>query len=258
MRFKLLLQIHRNISGNLLPLNYQYPLSAWIYGIIAKSDAAYSTWLHDNGFSSVDSSKHFKLFTFSNLWFADAKPLADRLAIFSDTAELQLSFLPEKSTEEFIKGIFSEKEFSLGDRKSRVHFRVQGIEMLPPPVFGMEARFQTLSPITVSLQEETGRIAYLSPETDNYGQLLINNLKEKYRSFYQKPFVGDEAFEFELLSSPQSKLITIKANTREETRVRGYHCRFRLRADGELLRIMYSSGAGEKGSLGFGMVKILQ
>jgi CRISPR-associated endoribonuclease Cas6 len=167
------------------------------------------------------------------------------------------TFVPARKIDGRIyQGFFSEKEFSLGDRKSQVHFRVQGIEMLPPPVFGAEAKFQTLSPITVSVQEENKDITYISPETDNYGQLLINNLKEKYRSFYQKPFEVDESFEFELLSKPQSKLITIKADTREETRVRGYHFKFRLKASGELLRMMYSSGAGEKGSQGFGMVQV--
>jgi CRISPR-associated endoribonuclease Cas6 len=257
MRFKISLQIYRNISGNLLPLNYQYPLSAWIYGVIARSDAVYSAWLHDNGFLPEDTQKHFKLFVFSNLEIASARPVADRLSIFSDTADLYLSFLPEKSTEEFIKGLFLEKEFSLGDKKSRVHFRVQHVEMLPSPVFNGGAIFQTLSPVTVSLREESGKIAYASPEAENYGEWLINNLKEKYRGFYRKSFDGKQSFVFELLSPVQSKLITIKADTEAETRVRGYNFRFRLEADGELLKMMYEAGAGEKGSLGFGMVKVI-
>jgi CRISPR-associated endoribonuclease Cas6 len=239
-------------------LNYQYPLSAWIYGVIAKSDTAYSAWLHDNGFLPSESHKHFKLFTFSNLEIINAKPVGDRLSIFSDTANLYLSFLPEKSTEEFIKGIFLEKEFSLGDKKSRVYFRVQSVEMLPPPIFDGEAIFQTLSPVTVSFQEENGKITYISPETENYGELLINNLKEKYRSFYQRPFEGKQSFEFELLSPIQSKLITIKADTKSETRVRGYNFRFGLKTDKELLEVMYEAGAGEKGSLGFGMIEVIQ
>jgi CRISPR-associated endoribonuclease Cas6 len=255
MRFKLTLRIDGHNTGNLLPLSYQYELSAWIYGVIARSNLAYSTWLHDNGFSLTDSHKRFKLFTFSHLWIANARPIADRLSILSNTAELHLSFLPEKSTEEFVKGIFSEKSFSLGDKKSQVHFRVQSIEMLPSPVFKQEAIFQTLSPITVSLHQEIGNITYISPEAENYGLLLINNLKEKYRSFYGKPFESDSSFE--LLSRPQSKLITIKVGTESETRVRGYHFKFRLRAEEELLRIGYEAGIGEKGSTGFGMVKVI-
>ncbi|MDR1897023.1 MAG: CRISPR-associated endoribonuclease Cas6, partial [Prevotellaceae bacterium] len=125
MRFKLSLQIDRSISGNLLPINYQYPLSAWIYSVIAKGNTMYSAWLHDNGFLPSDSSKSFKLFTFSGLVIAHAKSIDDRLSLLSDAADLYLSFLPEKSTDEFIKGLFLKKEFSIGDKKSRVHFRVQ-------------------------------------------------------------------------------------------------------------------------------------
>jgi CRISPR-associated endoribonuclease Cas6 len=252
MRFKLCLQINRSIAGNLLPMNYQYPLSAWIYNVIAKSNTTYSTWLHDNGFLPSDSSKCFKLFTFSNLTIARVKPIADRLSLLSDTAGLYLSFLPEKSTEEFIKGLFLEKEFSIGDKKSRVYFRVQSIETLPPPVFGEKVSFKTISPVTITFQQET----YLSPEAENYGQLLVNNLKEKYRAFYRESFARNPVFEFKLLSQPKSKLITIKADSKsEETKVRGYFFHFSLKADPKLLEIMYEAGAGEKGSLGFGMVE---
>ncbi|MDR1981385.1 MAG: CRISPR-associated endoribonuclease Cas6 [Tannerellaceae bacterium] len=106
--------------------------------------------------------------------------------------------------------------------------------------------------ITITVQQET----FLSPEAENYGQLLVNNLKEKYRAFYQESFAGDPAFEFKLLSPPKSKLITIKADSpSERTKVRGYHFHFTLKADPQLLEIMYEAGAGEKGSLGFGMVE---
>ena len=252
MRFKITLQINHGKHGNLLPLSYQYELSSVIYKIMAKGDFAYSSWLHNNGFSV--ENKRFKLFVFSNLLFADAKPIhnTDRLAIFSDTATLYLSFLPERSTEEFIKGIFLEKEFSIGDKKSKVHFRVQSVELLPSPALKEEMVFQTLSPVVVSVKNDEGRISYLSPETEGYSRMLLNNLKEKYKAFYKKPFEGSEEFEFELLSEPKSKLITIKANTEEETKVRGFNYRFRLRADKEFIDIIINSGLGEKGSSGFG------
>jgi CRISPR-associated endoribonuclease Cas6 len=86
MRFKINLQINGSISGTFLPLSYQYPLSAWIYSVIAKGDAAYSAWLHDNGFLPSDSHKQLKLFIFSNLKSDCAKPVGDRLSLLSDRA----------------------------------------------------------------------------------------------------------------------------------------------------------------------------
>ena len=259
MRFSLLLSIDKAAHGNLIPLSYAYELSAWIYKVLASSDTNYATWLHDNGFTQ--ENKRFKFFTFSRLLFDNAKPVegTDRLAIFSDRAILYLSFLPEKSTEEFIKGIFSDNEFTIGDRKSKVKFRVDGIELLPSPDFSEGyGEFQTLSPIIVSMKNEEGRVVYVSPEDKNYnyGQLLINNLKEKYRIYYGKEFNQDDHFEFKPLSPPRSKLIKIKSGTPAETNLRGFEFYFSLKADPELLQLIYECGAGEKNSVGFGTIKI--
>ncbi len=65
MKFKLLLRCTQ--PQNTIPLNYQYPLSAAIYKILNRADAAYAQFLHDTGYRKTDSLKSFKLFTFSDL-----------------------------------------------------------------------------------------------------------------------------------------------------------------------------------------------
>ena len=250
MRFKITLRVHKNAYGNLLPISYQYELSAWIYSVIAKSDHAYAAWLHDNGFANF--YKRFKMFVYSNL-FPQCKVTDDRMSIPHDTMFLLLSFLPEKSTEEFVKGIFTENTFTLGDKKSKVQFQVSNIEVLPIPSL-KDREFQTLSPVVVSVRRDNGSIEYVSPEREDYGGMLINNLKEKYLAFYDKAFEGDHHFEFELLSPVKSRLITIKTNTPQMTKVKGFHYCFRLQADEALLQLMYEAGLGEKNATGFGMI----
>jgi len=255
MRFQLNLKIDSHVFGNRLPINYQYELSAWIYRIIAQGDQQYAEWLHQNGFS--EKHRNFRLFVFSNLYSPGTKFEKDRLIFTSDKASFCLSLLPEKSTEAFVKGIFREQEFTLGDRVSKVQFRVQQVEMLPPPDFLDNFVFKTLSPVVVSVGEENHQHPrYVSPEEKDYGQLIINNLIEKYRLFYQKEFEGDASFKFELMSPARSKLIRIKAGTKEETRVRGYMFTFRLETDKKLLKVMYESGIAEKNSQGFGFVEV--
>jgi len=257
MRFRLSLYIDNHVFENRLPINYQYELSAWIYKIISQGDEQYAQWLHQNGFS--EKHRHFKLFVFSNLYSQGIKFEKDRLFFCSGKASFYLSLLPEKSTEACIKGVFKEQEFSLGDKYSRVQFRVQQVEMIPPPDFSKNFVFKTISPVVVSVgQEGRQHSVYLSPEEKNYGQLIINNLTEKYRLFYNKAFEGNTDFRFELLSPVRSKLILIKAGTEEETRVRGFLFTFRLEADKELLKVMYEAGMGEKGSLGFGCVEVMK
>ena len=275
MRFHLSLKVERQVFGNKLPINYQYELSAWIYRIIAQGDRLYAEWLHQNGYA--DKHRNFRLFVFSNIYSPGIKNENDRLLFHSDKASFYLSLLPEKSTEAFIKGIFREQEFTLGDRVSKVQFAVQQVDLTPPPDFSNSFVFKTLSPVVVSAgQEDRLHARYVAPDEDDYGQLIINNLKEKYRLFYQKPFEGDTDFQFELLSphsrqtNPhqslgathlpphqnlfRSKLIRIKAGTKEETKVRGFVFTFRLEADPELLKVMYEAGMGEKNAQGFGCV----
>ena len=48
MRFKLTIAFDFSIYGKALPANYQYELSGWVYHTLAKGDAAYSCWLHEN------------------------------------------------------------------------------------------------------------------------------------------------------------------------------------------------------------------
>jgi len=253
MRFKVTLRANKDVYGNQLPISYQYELSAWIYGVIAKSDNLYASWLHDNGFPI--HNRRFKMFAYSNL-SPHCKVIGDRMVIQDDTMHFFLSFLPEKSTEKFVRGIFTESKFALGDKRSRVQFQVESIEILPmPDRFDNNYEFQTLSPIVVSTKRDDGSIEYISPEKEGYEKFLANNLKQKYQAFYNTPFDGDEYFEFRLTSPAKARLITIKADTPEMTRVKGFNYRFKLSADYKLIQIMYEAGLGEKNAIGFGMVE---
>ncbi|MBP1663767.1 MAG: CRISPR-associated endoribonuclease, partial [Bacteroidetes bacterium] len=114
MRFKLQLHINKQRYGDILPFNYQYECSALIYKIMARSDAAFAAWLHDNGYQS--ERKQFKLFTYSRLHIPQYKVVGNNMQILSDTIEWYISFLPEISTRQFVQGIFSEQTFELGNK----------------------------------------------------------------------------------------------------------------------------------------------
>jgi CRISPR-associated endoribonuclease Cas6 len=63
MRFCLTLQSTGTI--NILPVNYQYELSGWIYKTLHFGNPEFSEWLHNHGY--VDGNKKFRFFTFSGL-----------------------------------------------------------------------------------------------------------------------------------------------------------------------------------------------
>lgn len=254
MRFKLTLTVDKRAFGNLLPLDYQYELSSFVYRTIERANATYSKWLHENGFELA--TKQFRLFNFSHFQIPAYKIEGNRLRIDSDTITWFVSFLPEQSTEEFIKGVFAEQVFTIGDKLSKVQLRVANIELLPEPDFSKQNQFNTLSPVCITRHiPGQNRIAYESPDSDYAREALLYNLKNKYNAFYEKEFSGDGRCDFKLLSHPKSKLIVIKANTPEQTQVKGFTFRFTLQAHPDLMHMLYHGGLGEKNSTGFGMVE---
>lgn len=237
----------------LLPINYQYPAASWIYKTIAGGDADYARWLHENGFA--DGSKTFKMFCFSGLTTPNARLNGDRLMLADNDIYMHLSFLPERSTQEFVKGMFSNQEFFLGDRQSKVNFRVSSVEMLPEPHFAETMDFQCLSPITVSMKRDDGTKKYLSPMGEGYGKALIDNLLAKYSAYFGQTveLTGNE--KFELLNKPRMKGIFIpKAGLNMPIKVIAYNFQFRITAPIPLLQIGYTAGFGQENSMGFGCV----
>lgn len=260
MRFKLLLEVDKKAFGCILPINYQYEQSAAIYRILSKGNAQYSEWLHDNGFQ-LENGKRFRLFTFSRFKIEQRQilPSNERLMILSDKIEWQITFLPEKSTEKFIQGIFSNQIFQIGDKKSVVQFRVVSVEVLPPPSFMTEMTFDTMSPICIrELDQEDGSTNYLSPKHDSAKGAILIGLLSRYQAFYGKPYTGLLDFDFKVLNEPKSVLVKIKADTPGQTKVRGYMCRFMIKAPEALMQIMYESGVGEECAQGFGCVKAVR
>lgn len=258
MRFRLILEVDR-ARGDLLPLNYQYEQSAVIYKILSRSDRDYSSWLHDNGFK-LERGKRFKLFCYSRLIPDKYRivPKAGCMNLIGNRAEWAISFLPEKSTTLFVQGLFADQHFTLGNRDYRVDFHVANVELLPSVPLEPTMEWEAQSPVCI--KEHAGdRTIFLSPEAPNYAEAILRGLLSRYESLHGHPFAGDTSgFRFELLSpQPKSALITIKADTPQQTRIRGYRYRFRLTAPEELMHIASEGGIGEECSQGFGYVEPL-
>lgn len=265
MRFNIALRVNAQKFGRILPLNYQYETSAAIYKILSSADNDFAAWLHDNGFQ-LPNNKQFKLFTFSRLQippkcFRLIKQ-SNQMELLSDRVSLQISFLPENSTETFIGGIFQNRVFEIGDRKSKVQFEVENIELMQPPAFKETMMYEALSPISVSHYDDNGRQSYpQSPDEFKNApwirEVLLCNLLDKYAAVYGHEFEGNQFLDLMTLSEPKSCLVTIKSGTSEQTRVRGFMCKFALRTSPELQKIAYESGLGSGNSQGFGCLQVM-
>ena len=258
MRFLLVLTVKR---GSVLPLNYQYPVASWIYKCIHRADSEFARFLHEQGYGK----KPFKFFTFSRLDVPKREIYEDRLIIQSREVYLTLSFLIEQAAEKFITGVFLHQHAGIGDARSQVDFTVTRVEARPVAA-QEEIQVKTLSPMVVSVPEEVkGRLRarFLSPKEEGYGDYFLQNLIRKYESYAHYtgnsiPADFDSEMTWQLEQGPvNSRLVTVKAGTAQETKVRGYDCRFRLRAPAPLVRIGLLAGFGEKNSLGFGCGEVV-
>ena len=257
MRFKLVLSVKSESFGNVLPVSYQYELSAAVYRRIRENLDRYLNWLTSNGFAPVDDYRN-RLFSFSNLYIPRIRVEDDRLHILVKRVQMWLSFLPGRGTREFVNQLFSGASFVLGDRRSRVELSVEEIVECPAPEFDEKTEYLALSPIVFMVARTNRSMEYVGPDYPGYADCFYRSIVGKYERIFGHPYEGPDSFSWTLLTPPKRKGIFMMRFTPEESKVIGYMYKFSVSMDPILHRIMYETGIGEKTNLGFGCVEILR
>lgn len=257
MRFKLVLTVQSEYSGNILPVSYQYELSSCIHRLLTEDRTAYEQWLGINGFLP-EMNTQYKLMSVSNFYIPKIKVEEDRLYVLAKRVQLWISTLPERGTEEFFQKIFLEREILIGDRRSQVGFKIDALVKSNPVEYTETMTYLSLSPIVITCMRANRSFEYVGPDSPDYEQLLLRSILDKYRYFYGKEFPFDADLKFELIAPPKRKGIFIKRFTREESKVIGYMCKFHLTLHPVLQQLIHNTGLGDKISLGFGCIEIYE
>jgi len=264
MRFQLTLL--PSARASLIPANYQYPLSAIIYKIIQQADEKYSAFLHNEGYR-LDNGKSFKLFSFSDLKVPYSIQ-GDRFVINGVPAALTISFHVDEAATNFIKGLFINQQFDIADKISGAHFSVSEVQLLPDAVASVkddepDIILQPLSPLVVGRKNERGNYDFLSPADADFSEWLIHNWIEKYKAVTNEINAEElrKRIGIELLTAPQeikSRLITIKAFTPQQTRIRGFvNFRIKAKAPKPMLELAMNAGMGLYNAMGCGCVGVV-
>lgn len=271
MQFKLTLR--PTARQTLVPFNYAYRLSAFIYSVLADADAQYAEFLHAQGYI-YSSTRRFKLFTFSDLIIPKARidTAAGGLWVTTPYIEWVVSFYVDKAAQHFIMGLFQDQRCVIATPRHRAEFIIERVEAIPIEITSGTVQLRTLSPVVIAEKSErrTGRRGidqYLHPADVQYGPLLIDNLLAKWNSVpraVSASGIADDDFAtsavtYRLLPNREAKsrLITIKEDSRAETKVRGYYgFTFELSGPPELLELAVLAGMGKYGAQGFGCVGI--
>jgi len=258
------LRIKFNLSGEraLLPLNYQYPLSAWIYKVLHRSDKEFANMLHEYGYV-LDSGKTFKLFTFSKLTFPNHTwkiiPKSDRMKIWARQAYLTVSFQLPEQTEKFVMGLFQQQKAFIGDKISGIEMEVESIEALKDVEIGIcenvELKAVTAIVLGVDVEGEKNE-QYVPPVHPKYKDLFLKNLLDKYRAIGKTDYtISDLDFKVKKLYT-KTAMQRIKAGTPAETRVKAYYFDFELSAPKEMIEVGLNAGFGSMNALGFGFCEV--
>ena len=261
---RILLTIRTEKSGSVIPVNYQYPLSAAIYKIIQKADSSYSGFLHEKGYG-----KGFKLFTFSDL-LTPFKIIGDRLLFQTNTAQLTICFHLPRAAENFIRGLFMSQQIVIADKTDKTVFAVQNVEVVNDGLENIDDEdfvdliLKPISPILCDLKNEKGEVVYLSPDEDRYEEMIFKNWQEKVRSVMDKSeadYLMLDAFVRMLYfkNPPKSRLIAIKSGTPEETKIRGFN-NFLIEVKGRkaVVEMLLNAGVGRFNAQGMGCVEVVQ
>ncbi|WP_420153644.1 CRISPR-associated endoribonuclease Cas6 [Siphonobacter sp.] len=262
MQFRLTLR--PTSTQTLVPFNYAYRLSAFIYSVLADADAQYAQFLHNQGYE-YSSTRRFKLFTFSDLIMPQARvdARAGGLWVNSPTIEWVVSFYVDQAAQHFIMGLFQDQKCVIASPRHRAEFIVERVEALTLNLTENTLHLRTLSPVVIAQKDERGMDQYLHPADEAFGPLLVSNLLAKWRSL---PLVADredwiaDSLTYRFVqgrSEPKSRLVTIKENSREETKVRGYYgFSFELMGPKEILELAVLAGVGRYNAEGFGCLGI--
>lgn len=272
MQFKLTLR--PTASQTLVPFNYAYRLSGFIYSVLADADAQYARFLHEQGYE-YSSTRRFKLFTFSDLIMPNARVdvQAGGMWVNSPYIEWVVSFYIDTAAQHFVMGLFQDQRCVIASPRHRAEFIIERVEAVPLEITGETVTLRTLSPVVIAKKDERGMDQYLHPADAQFGPLLVSNLLAKYNSIQKVIPAGETpdddldttSLTYRLLpnpgrdaAQPKSRLLTIKEGSREETRVRGYYgFTFELSGPTDFLELAVLAGVGRYNAEGFGAVGVV-
>lgn len=233
-------------------LNYNYYLTSLIYKLLSKSDAEYTTFLHDEGY--VLNNKGYKMFTYSML-------MPKKYFIEKGFLNIQgiMNWFVSSPSKDFI--------FNLIDSLSKVervkigdgYFSIIGLEWVKDTVFTEHMKFRCLSPISTATaylcEDRSLKKRDLYIEDKRFTDNLRLNLLSKYEVIYgeapldtrlQIRFIDIEGYK-------RGKLI----NYKNGVKVKGYLAPLEIYGNPALIQIAYECGFGDRNSLGLGMVEVI-
>lgn len=260
MHFRI--ELYSENTPAVIPVNYQYPLSAAIYRILQKGDAEYSQFLHETGYG-----KGYKFFTFSDLK-GRFKIIRDRMHLRAPNLQFSAHFHLPEASRTFVEGLFRSEEILIADKKSKTVFQVRSILSARSP-WEPSADEQSIAEITVKpasmlvtgFKNERGHYDFLSPDDTGFTESLIFSWRNKIGAAFDVETAEQAVLFAEMEKYPnpwRSRLVTIKADTAQQTKIRGFlNFKLKLKAEKRFLDLVLNAGLGLYSTQGMGCLEVV-
>lgn len=230
-----------------LPIHYNHMVQAMIYNSL---DEDIAHFLHDKGF--IHGKRSFKMFAFSRLmgkYYIDKK---EGKITFIGPVSLIVTSPYSNFCNSLANGLLLKSNIRLGTSK----VQVTDISLEKDLIDDEKIKIRTLSPIVVysTLLRPNGRkyTCYFEPGEKDFDEIMENNLRKKYKAFYETN-APDGNISITPLRQPKLSIINYKNTT-----IKGYSGKFILSGPASLLQIAVESGLGSKNSQGFGCVRLVK
>lgn len=241
MRLKINLKAKKDFK---IPFNYNHILSAIIYNKIADMDLA----------QKLHSSNSFKFFNFSQINVPNRKIDKEGIHSLDGNINFLLSSPDNTLLKNLVEGFVD--DFEVKFLNEPLH--VEKIEVLRTPNFATTSEFKTLSPIIIRSKEKNEgaiKVRDLAP-SDKFFKGIETNLVKKYLQFNGLREKNLQIKIYSEMSNVKRKRIAINKGSKT-TYHRAYMMDIVLEGDIELINFAYDCGLGEKNSMGFGMINLI-
>jgi CRISPR-associated endoribonuclease Cas6 len=247
------------ISPTFIPINTNY----YIVSLIDYLCYEYQRYLK----SLVPGNppeRSFNLYTFSQLIIPFRKIKKSEIGIISEEFYLYIS----SPFYQFLSIISKELVKRKAVKLFSYWFEVIDIDFFASPQFNSEeARFTCMSPVTVykgdQINGENSYLQYMLPEEEDYNECLKKDILNKYnlvnrenRNHLNLKLQFDSEY-IKRKNNKITKIITLESKTNFPAHVRGILAPLKIKAEPEILKLIYDAGLGRMNSFGFGMVETI-
>jgi len=222
------------MSGNLLPRNYLKAFISLIKSAFQRAD--------ENFYNEYYLEPKLKPFTFS-VYFPELKGNEGTYLNVGEKIKFNFSSNNHMIITYLYNSFLEIKEYPIFDNK----IFLQKIILHPPKkIHGTEKIFKTLSPFLVNNKGDSNK--FLWPEEEGFYEGLIFSIKECANEFLNKEVTSIDFEPLQMRKLPVYHYQKMPTN-------KGL---FKLKADEEILQMVYDVGIGVHRSQGFGMLEVVK